>query len=85
MQAFAGIHNTCTRCGQPLVGDVAWAENRDAAVAGQGMCEGCAKGEPVPVTIDLRDGVCDEEAQVAGQALQTRRRRTTKKAAEHSK
>ena len=44
MRPFGGIRNSCARCGQPLPGEIAWAESQGAALAGQGVCERCYLG-----------------------------------------
>ena len=39
--------NTCTNCGQSL-GEVCYAENEQAAIAGLAWCEACAVPPPEP-------------------------------------
>ncbi|MBN2389896.1 MAG: hypothetical protein JXR84_04190 [Anaerolineae bacterium] len=41
MNRYGGIRNTCSQCGKKLAGDVAYAENRDDAIAGKGICVDC--------------------------------------------
>ncbi len=51
--------NTCTRCGQPL-GEVCYAANLDAAVAGQAWCEACetpVEAKPVAKPVPVRKKV----------------------------
>jgi len=47
MQSYPGIKNTCSQCGKALPGDVAYAENRDDAVAGRGVCVDCVSASEV--------------------------------------
>jgi hypothetical protein len=40
IQTSIGLPNTCAKCGKPCTGQW-WAENVDAAHAGDGRCEAC--------------------------------------------
>lgn len=45
------VGNTCSGCGRPIL--VAYAANRDAAIAGKGLCRKCAEGtETAKVTVN---------------------------------
>lgn len=60
MRPFGGIRNTCARCGQPLPGEIAWAESQGAAAAGQGICGQCylgplAMAQPDQAVLDLSE------------------------------